>query len=563
MEIFQGIIRDSKDLTQAVRHITFILGEIGKTMALVFINVFFDHLNMFQQKPFAISLTHAKVIHHSYLHSLSLIGYSGLGGAVIIDHLIQGPNDVPQLKEYLSLITPQEAADLLPLASSLIGASPQQIKNILHQHPYFPYDYLTNINPEPLFTPDRIANLVVRVCEAKSLEIPAEIKEIRIKNFFVFLTSKFQIKQVHTNDFLAMVRESLIRFSLGPQVAIHFFAHRIPQLAEFLGEEADLDVPLPDPEPGAEVLSFTNPPCATDHSPFDSALDGVRRVITCDDLSIGILIDELSKADFIALMHHEPPFTMAHSVRIDMVSFCTKSTIFHVLATPTPIIFRRVLNIIREYSERGIVFVRNPQGLLRILLEDYAWRPRVYDIRPSVDGKVERVNSSVSDLARYVFGSPLCWAGRYFSAHVRPSRVALRHREIHLAAIFMFGQRFGQEIVSPGVQSGVPSSSVLPPIDARHVVEQREEARRQEDRRREEEEERAQRRRDSKQQKEEEERRQKRQREEEQQEKLRQRRREIEDRREAVNAEMRQLEEEEARLLPPPAAGGQKRQKKH
>ena len=336
IEMFEDILRSNgDDSARALNHITFILGVVGQNLARLLAVKLIDRLDIVLVKPFILKIVQGKIVHPSFMHSLSLLGYAGLGGAVIFDHLTHDPKATASfLEEYLALITPDDARDFVSLASELIDAGKQEIKESLRRHPFFPDDYLEA--GDDRFTPAEIADLVARVCDLKNLNIPTPVRIIRAKEFFMFLYTSFKDGNMHTFDVISMLRESLHRYSLDVQVAIDFFASRILQLAVFLAEEAGMAPPT---TTDAASLHFVNAKCAIDHPMQDLAVRDVRKIIICDKIPLGTFMEELRDAKFIAIMHHEPPFAMAHPVRIDMPSIRTAMVIFHVLSTPIPVYF--------------------------------------------------------------------------------------------------------------------------------------------------------------------------------------------------------------------------------
>ena len=94
----------------------------------------------------------------------------------------------------------------------------------------------------------------------------------------------------------------------------------------------------------------------------------------------------------------------------------------------------------QEYEVNHIIYACSPAGLMRTLTERYSWSPKFYDIKPEMNVICGKENASFSDIAKKLFRAPLCWKGRIFAGHVKPSFVATNHRAlavslIHKAAI--------------------------------------------------------------------------------------------------------------------------------
>ena len=432
-----AIGENGKNEDSAIRRITFILGELDKHLARSLSAKLVDALRFDLRKPFAARLLLEKTLYPEYLHSLCSIGYYGLGGTVVLDQLARTTENRTTFEEYITSITPAAASSILDPALELLNLDTQKRREFLQQMPIFPFNYLEKSNIQNLLTSTRITNLVFAVCEFKKIAIPEPFRISRLNYFFTFLINRFKQNRVNDSDFAAMVREASLRLDFDLTMAVNFFISRIPLLATVLASEANIPVPV---AAGAsdETVPFKNPPCPPEHRALQHLIHDVRQAIVYNERTLDLFKNTLASSSFIVIAHHEPPAELPGAERIDMLSVRTSSHCFHVLSTPTPDLFQSFINTLRCFAARGVLYARHPQGLQRILVDRFAWNPVIVDIHLLVDKKVGKKNSSFTELSRHLTNSPFCWSGSTFSAHIRPSKTALLHRDLYVSVIYAF-----------------------------------------------------------------------------------------------------------------------------
>ena len=239
-----------------------------------------------------------------------------------------------------------------------------------------------------------------------------------------------------------MVREALHRSALPPTIAVDFFKNTLIEIAEQLAEKYNLPKPEPSAVPGvAQLIPLRDWPCHPDHYKLmKKTMNGVNQVIINSDTSLEIFKAEMEKNWCITLMHHEPPLTMPRKESHDMLIIRSAEHVFHVLTTANPAFARKVVNALQVfYNANGVIYARSPQGLLKILHDEYSWKPQICDIQPYVNEKTGKSNASFADIPRLICdNAAYCWRGRTFSANTRPSRTALRHRDMYISTIHKF-----------------------------------------------------------------------------------------------------------------------------
>ena len=327
-------------------------------------------------------------------------------------------------------------------ATSLIQEDFHCVKAKLAGCTPFPLGYLDREDAQQCFTPSRIAGLVSRVCKAKDLEIPQAIKIVIFEDFGTYLIQQFQQLYVYTNDFIAMVREALVRLKLNISFAIDFFASRLPDLARYLAGKANL--PTPNIPLDSLKLHFGDAICTEDHFRTARATLGAGEIFIDNDSTVNLLRRDLEFSEFITFIHHEPPLLMPHADLIDMVTIRTNSLIFHVFLKPSPFYFRATIELLKAFEQEqdGIIYSWSPAGLIKILSDRYGWFSQLYDIKPEMSEKFGKDNVPLSDISRSLFHAPLCWRARTFSAHIRPSLVATTHRSIVVTTIHRAAAEF-------------------------------------------------------------------------------------------------------------------------
>ena len=424
-----------KDARRVVDHLIYIIGAIDANAARKTAAAMIDYLPVRLQERFALLLTHRGIIHCSYLHSLTTLGFSGLGGIVIFDQINYTFDAIDYLYQYLPMIEKEEAKDFVDLAVRLILKSPEEIRDELQNHPHFPDSYLQEVDVENILSLANISDLVIKVCDNKNIDVPATICEIRAKAFFQFLCDEFIKENVHTSDFTSMTYAALRRYNLDIDVAIEFYQDRILEAAEFFAEKAGKPLPTP---ASPKRLAFRNPPCDPNHNKMGAVLKDVGQFMVVSEAAINALTKELEQSDYIAMMSHEPPVLMPKASTFDMLTIRTKNQSFHLLIDNSPRYALRGINLLRSFADRGTIYGRNPQGMQKSLHETYGWHPPVTDVKPHLDGLLKK-SSSFTDLPRSLFRTGFCWRGRIYSAHVKPSRVALRHRELCTSFVYAYG----------------------------------------------------------------------------------------------------------------------------
>ena len=268
--------------------------------------------------------------------------------------------------------------------------------------------------------------------------------------------------------------EAYTRLGLEPDIAISFFASKIPDLARFLASQSDL--PEPFIPPSSFNTAFVDAACTIDHSRTACSTRGLGEVFINNDCTLGVFRQELLKSDFITLIHHEPPRLLPRADPLDMISIRTKGYIFHVFPKPSPYPFRATLDLLKLYEQDRTIYTWSPAGLCKILCDRFGWIPRVFDLKPKLIEVLQKDNVTHSDLSRKLFQCPLCWRARIFSAHVRPSLLAINHRAIvaciiHEAATHLVHEPWVAEMTQEQLDvSGEAEEQVDEPPDNLDVV---------------------------------------------------------------------------------------------
>ena len=117
-------------------------------------------------------------------------------------------------------------------------------------------------------------------------------------------------------------------------------------------------------------------------------MNNVKQIFITDESSIASLRSDLDKAEFVAVMHHEPPKSLPYADRWDLLTIRTQDHAFHILPITDSSISRHAINVLQSF--KGYVYARSPQGLHRILQEEYAWAPQFYDITPVLEEFVNK-----------------------------------------------------------------------------------------------------------------------------------------------------------------------------
>ena len=138
------------------------------------------------------------------------------------------------------------------------------------------------------------------------------------------------------------------------------------------------------------------------------------------------------------MMHHEPPMLIPTPSAMDLLSIRTANHFFHLLIDQSPTYAKYAINMLQTYE--GVIYTRNPQRMKKVLDMKYGWLPETVDIGDHMNEKLRR-QSKFSDLSRMLYGVPTCWRGKTFSAHIRPSRTATKHREMVLTFVYLYGAK--------------------------------------------------------------------------------------------------------------------------
>ena len=429
---------EEEDDETLIKHIIFIFKAQTESHRRHIIPTVFPSTPFDIRNRLVTAILQNHILHHSYLHTLSLLAHAQISGLVIIDQLLQPNSDDHFLDEFLPFITPGQGDDFVDFATILARNGPHEMKARILRCGLFPLTYLDNVDMDRIFAPQRIADLVAKVCRAKDLTIPDPIKELLINKFFDFCVTKFSQGIIYTSDFVSMVSESLVRLDLPPEVAVAFFADKIPKLAKYIATHSQL--PLPEEPTNATTTPFVDSPCGSDHAIISPVMHNISEVYLNGESGLNLLRQDLSLSQCISMMHHEPPLTLPYADSLGMLSLRTLNHVFHVQPTPTPHIFRSAITLLREYNAKHVIYAWCSSGLARVLAERHSWSPDLHDIKNEMNGITGKENAAFNDIAKKLFGVSICWKGRIFAGHVRPSRVATSHRALavsllHKAAI--------------------------------------------------------------------------------------------------------------------------------
>ena len=439
-KFFERIVEAEEDEEVLLRRLIYVLQAQEPSHCRNIGPIAFTRVPFRISQRFAIQLIQGKLIHHSYLHTLSLLSYGELPGEVMLDQLTQPDSDSHFLEDYLTLVTPDQVSQMVSFATPLVLDDPHIIKAKMANCTPFPLDYVEREEALKSFSPARLAKLISTVCRAKDIELPRLIKLILFEEFSDHLIKQLNEKYVFTNDFVVMVREALVRLQLETELAVSFFAAKIPELAIYFAAQAGLPVPVIPSD--SLKIPFVNSVCTEDHTRTSRSMLGCGEIIINNDCTLGVLRRELGESDFITLIHHEPPLRMPYADPIDMITIRTKNFAFHVFEKPSPFHFRATIDLLKVFEQGNHIYSWSPAGLLKILCDRFGWIPYLVDLKPRMNEFFEKDNVTLSDLSRRLYHAPLCWRARTFSAHVRPSLLATTHRAIVASIINKAAIRF-------------------------------------------------------------------------------------------------------------------------
>ena len=396
----------------------------------------------------------AQAAHASYLKSLRLLGHS-LGGLPIFDQLRFGKHSLPFLNEYLPMISVGEARAFVDCAALLLDRSATEIKAYLQSLLLFHAHYV-NSEDDALFSPDKLNYLIFRVCDAKKIAAPESARILRLEEVLMYVCKQFSNGFIETEDLFSMVRSALEGFSLPASRAVDFFKYRIPDVAERIASRFDLPMPFPSfNDPNRPDVDFRNPTCHADHVKAASVMNNVTEVVVVTETALESFREELKVSNCLALNHHEPPYLMPTTTRIDLISVRTLNCVFHLPTTIDDVITAAFIGQLKIYNENGVIYARYPYGQSKTLLESFGWSPALTDVRPYVDRLLGKNAASLAELADKVVGGGICWRAKVFTASVIPSRMALTHRAIVVSLIYKFGVKF---VRTHSAEGGEPSA---------------------------------------------------------------------------------------------------------
>ena len=101
-----------------LQRIVFVLQSLNPSHYRNIDSVAFTRTPIRIRQRLAIQLIQRRLIHHSYLHTLTLLAYGEMPGEVLLDQLLQLDSDIHFLEDYLVLITLEQASKFVHFATS-------------------------------------------------------------------------------------------------------------------------------------------------------------------------------------------------------------------------------------------------------------------------------------------------------------------------------------------------------------------------------------------------------------------------------------------------------------
>ena len=442
VKCFVRMMTAEKQQERLIERIIYVLKSLPPSTCKNYAPLAFSHAPFPIRHELASRIVGARLIHSSFLHSLTLLSYAEMPCAVLIDALLNHESDDHSLESYLTLTTQATAAEFVDFVAPSIREEidVEQIRTELITYKPFPPNYLAREEDRKRFTPSRMASLLNKICEAKDIPLPMNAKIVLFAEFSMYLVKQFAEGNIYTGDFLLMVREALSRYEIPLARAIPVLHEDIPDLARHLAEQADLSTP--EPSESSSTIPFLDTPCSNDHSRILPVMDGISEIFIHNQATLNRLKEDLENTSCITLIHHEPPRLMPNTVPIDMLTIRTFKRVFHVFATTSPYLFRATINLLRIYETKGIIYSWRPSGFVRMMIEQHAWSPILADINVEMSRQLELSEFSLSDLSRKLFNVPFCRHARIFSAHVRPSSPASDHRSLLVSLLHVAALKF-------------------------------------------------------------------------------------------------------------------------
>ena len=433
----EAIVDREKD--DAVGHLIHILRGVSPDKSRTLAIAFTENLPLSVLDAFVVELLHARTIHPSFLHSLSVVNHKHLGGLPIFDQLLQPKDAHSFLPDYLSLIGKADARSFVDFALGLIKMSDLEIRDELRKTPVYPENYADDDASLKRLSISGITDLVIDVCELKELSLPRPFRVFRTQSFFSFLQQQFEEGHVYRQDFIAMIKETLETYDLGAQMVVEHFATKLPEVAGYFATRAKL--PQTNFPFGRLAIPFVNQECPPAHFKTEKAVSGTEQCVVTSTSALSKLGDDLASSQFVAVLPHEMPVLMPGPMRTDMLTIRTARRTFHILLIAEPGLSLSAVKLLSEFSAHNVVYTHSPRGMRDFLFKTFAVSIVCYDIKPDVNNALQKRESSIADIARFLYDSTICRRGRVFSAQTKPSRQSLWHRDITASLIFIFAEK--------------------------------------------------------------------------------------------------------------------------
>ena len=430
------------------------------------------------------------------LQSLNYLGYDGFGGIPLIDAVVRPETstttNLTNIDTYLQFLTIPQIQVFFNFAANVSYKSRSEIRDQFSAFPYFSDNYISSTDFSAL-TLEKCLPVIRRICDKRQIPIPDKFKIVALERHLAFLVEELTNSYIHPRDFDSLVREAVHRLGLGMEPVISFLCNKVKDYPQLLAHEFGITAPYE--LENANPIEFTDLSCDTrQHRLTAPTMNDIGQCFVNDDLALHLLRTELAGSKFISIMHHEPPKTLPNAGKCDLISIRTRNRGFHISPITDPGESHDAIGILRSFD--GIVYAWCPQGLYNILLRNYGWNANFYDITPHLENHIHRNlqeerKATLTDVSYILFNCAPCWRGRTFSWHKRPSRPAMRHREIILSLIYVLGEReikaheqsAGADIQEAGEDWGEEAEERRRHLEEEERRRQEEESRRQEEER--------------------------------------------------------------------------------
>ena len=381
---------------------------------------------------FVMRIINEEVFGKGRLRAAAALNYFLLSPFIIVDNILAPKRDGDSMRTMVRAFRGSPAMEVIEFIANNYGNKEAILSKLRAQNCFVGYEV---VDFDEKWTLVRIKDFIRHTCHLLERPIPEAARPIFVAVDVESHVKAFLRGEIEEYDFFHVCSSLTNGDASLFRIAVEVVAPHAPHLANFLATQSGLpSVEIP------EGVSEVVPACAT---PFNTALhdlplDGslvVRNSGSLQEFQINLERSRYFSAD----LHCTTDVNQENEV--SLITFCTRSKLFHVAPWVFPDLIPRIIEILRTTPRPFFLF--RWSNMRKDFLRQFGWEPEKENVVEVMDvAKEIGIAPSLDAITEKTVGGSFCRRAANFAVVGLPSEVAQRHCAIKATLFYEFVVKF-------------------------------------------------------------------------------------------------------------------------